>query len=300
MKSAISIKNLKKTYKSGTKALKGISLNIKKGEFHALLGANGAGKTTTIGILTDIVNKTSGTVKIHGIDIDKDFSLAKTKIGVVPQEMNFNIFEKVEDIVIQQAGYYGVPEKIAIQKTHEILKKLSLYDKRNVTSKMLSGGMKRRLMIARALVHDPQVLILDEPTAGVDVELRHDMYKFLIELNKSGVTILLTTHYLEEAESLCDNISIIKSGEVILSGEKNKILKNLNTEYYLIETNKAIDKIKFNFEFKKNSTPLEYTVKINKENPLEKVIAELINQSIKINSIKPKTNRLEQLYLELT
>jgi len=155
-------------------------------------------------------------------------------------------------------------------------------------------------MIARALVHDPQVLILDEPTAGVDVELRHDMYKFLIELNKSGVTILLTTHYLEEAESLCDNISIIKSGEVILSGEKNKILKNLNTEYYLIETNKAIDKIKFNFEFKKNSTPLEYTVKINKENPLEKVIAELINQSIKINSIKPKTNRLEQLYLELT
>jgi len=165
---------------------------------------------------------------------------------------------------------------------------------------MLSGGMKRRLMIARALVHDPQVLILDEPTAGVDVELRHDMYKFLIELNKSGVTILLTTHYLEEAESLCDNISIIKSGEIILTGEKNKILKNLNTEYYLIETNKAIDNIDLNFEFEKTTSSLEYTVKINKKNPLEKVITELTNQSVKINSIKPKTNRLEQLYLELT
>ena len=300
MKSAISIKNLKKTYKSGTKALKGISLEIQKGEFHALLGANGAGKTTTIGILTDIVNKTSGTVKIHGIDIDKDFSLAKTKIGVVPQEMNFNIFEKVEDIVIQQAGYYGVPEKIAIQKTHEILKKLSLYDKRNVTSKMLSGGMKRRLMIARALVHDPQVLILDEPTAGVDVELRHDMYKFLIELNKSGVTILLTTHYLEEAESLCRNIAIINKGNIVKQTSKRDLLSELRVQTFVVELIEA-----------KPERPLiadhrcqwvddqTFEVDVEQGKGINELFDAFDKLGLNVAGIRPKSNRLETLFVDL-
>lgn len=300
MKAAISIKNLTKVYNSNVKALKGINLEVEAGDFHALLGANGAGKTTTIGILTDIVNKTSGKVKIGGVDIDKDFALAKTKIGVVPQEMNFNIFEKVEDIIIQQAGYYGVPEHIAIERTHDILKKLSLYEKRHTISKMLSGGMKRRLMIARALIHNPDILILDEPTAGVDVELRHEMYEFLIELNKSGVTILLTTHYLEEAETLCNKISIIKSGEIILSDKKSKILNSLNTEYYLIESQKEISKEIKGIKLEKTQNKNEYLAKISKGQTLNQFLKTLMDNDISLNSIKPKTNRLEQLYLELT
>jgi len=298
--SSIKIQNLKKQYPNKVQALKGIDLEIQKGDFHALLGSNGAGKTTTIGILTDLVKKTSGTVEIAGINIEEDFNQAKKLIGVVPQEMNFNIFEKVEDIVAQQAGFYGLNKKQAILKTHEILKSLSLFDKKDHISKTLSGGMKRRLMIARSLVHDPQILILDEPTAGVDVKLRHEMYEFLIELNKKGVTILLTTHYLEEAELLCNKISIIKEGEIIISGEKEKVLNDLSTQIYLFESKNFKTQTLKNYKLSKTENKNEFQVQINKNQSLNNFIKESLEQDFIFESIKPKTNRLEQLYLELT
>jgi len=297
---AIKITNLKKQYQNGVEALKGINLEIQEGDFHALLGSNGAGKTTTIGILTDLVRKTSGQVSINNIDIDKDFNQAKKLIGVVPQEMNFNIFEKVEDIIIQQAGFYGLNKKQAQEKTNQLLKELSLYDKKDKVSRTLSGGMKRRLMIARGLVHSPKILILDEPTAGVDVKLRHEMYEFLIELNKKGVTILLTTHYLEEAELLCNKVSIIKNGEIIVSGQKDKVLSDLSTEIYLFEsTNFQIQKLQ-NYKITKTENKDEFQVQISKNQSLNQFLKESLNFNFEINSIKPKSNRLEQLYLELT
>ena len=212
---AISIKNLVKVYRSGTKALNGVNLEVKEGDFFALLGANGAGKTTVIGILTDLVKKTSGSVKIFDLDIDKYFGLAKKMIGVVPQEFNFNMFEKVADIVAIQAGYFGIEWSVAVKDAEIILKRLALWEKRNTPARSLSGGMKRRLMIARALVHHPKLLILDEPTAGVDVELRIGMWEYLKEINAKGTTILLTTHYLEEVEQMCRNAAIINDGEIV-------------------------------------------------------------------------------------
>jgi ABC-2 type transport system ATP-binding protein len=212
---AIEIKDLVKTYQTGTKALKGVSLTVEPGDFFALLGANGAGKTTLIGILTGLVNKTSGTVKVYGHDIDKDFSSAKTFLGVVPQEFNFHMFENVLDIVVNQAGYFGIPHKVALKDAEAILKKVGLWEKRKAMSRTLSGGMKRRLMIARGLIHHPKVLILDEPTAGVDVELRIGMWEYLREINKQGTTIILTTHYLEEVEQMCRHAAIIKEGEIV-------------------------------------------------------------------------------------
>ncbi len=212
---AIEIFNLIKTYKTGTKALKGVSLTVEQGDFFALLGANGAGKTTLIGILTGLVNKTSGSIKVFGTDIDKDFSTAKTFLGVVPQEFNFHMFENVLDIVVNQAGYFGIPYKKALVEAEEILKKVGLWEKRKAMSRTLSGGMKRRLMIARGLIHKPKVLILDEPTAGVDVELRIGMWEYLRELNKQGTTIILTTHYLEEVEQMCRHAAILKQGELV-------------------------------------------------------------------------------------
>jgi len=298
--SSIKIQNLRKVYTNKVQALKGIDLEIQEGDFHALLGSNGAGKTTTIGILTDLVKKTSGTVKIAGIDIEKNFNQAKKLIGVVPQEMNFNIFEKVEDIVIQQAGFYGLNKKQATEKTHEILKSLSLYDKRDQISRTLSGGMKRRLMIARSLVHDPKILILDEPTAGVDVKLRHEMYEFLTDLNKKGVTILLTTHYLEEAELLCDKISIIKEGEIIISGKKEKVLNDLSTQIYLFESQNFKPQSLKNYKLSKTENKNEFQVQINKNQSLNQFLKESLAENFTFESIKPKTNRLEQLYLELT
>src|SRR3989344_3053554 len=211
---AISIKNLNKTYKEGHVALKNVDLEVAEGDFFALLGPNGAGKTTIIGILTSLVNKNSGNVKIFGVDIDEDFDLAKTYLGVVPQEFNFNIFETPYDILITQAGYYGIPRNIARERAEFYLKKLGLWDKKDVKSMTLSGGMKRRLMIARALIHEPKILILDEPTAGVDIELRREMWDFLRALNVAGRTIILTTHYLEEAEQLCRSVAIINQGEI--------------------------------------------------------------------------------------
>lgn len=221
---ALEIQNIQKTYKNGVEALKGISFSVKDGEMFALLGANGAGKTTLIGILTGLVNKTGGTASVFGIDIEENPEDARSLIGVVPQEFNFNIFERVEDIVVTAAGYYGIPRKEAIPRTEKILKQLSLWDKRHMKSMTLSGGMKRRLMIARALVHQPKLLLLDEPSAGVDVELRREMWQFIRELNANGTTVILTTHYLEEAEQLCENLVIIKQGEIAQQGSIKQLL----------------------------------------------------------------------------
>jgi len=230
MASAVSITNLRKTYQGGkgptVEALKGVSLSVEEGDFFALLGPNGAGKTTIIGILTSLVNKTSGDVHVFDANIEHQRSLAKTYIGLVPQEMNFNIFEKVIDIVVTQAGYYGVPRAEALPRAEQLLKDLGLWDKRNTPSQQLSGGMKRRLMIARGLVHNPKLLILDEPTAGVDVEMRHEMWTFLRKLNESGTTIILTTHYLEEAEALCRNIAIINKGQIIINESMETLLES--------------------------------------------------------------------------
>lgn len=298
--SAIKIQNLCKTYKNQVQALKEINLEIQKGDFHALLGSNGAGKTTTIGILTDLVKKTSGMVEIDGINIDQDFTSAKQKIGVVPQEMNFNIFEKVEDIVMQQGGFYGLTKKESLKRTHQLLKSLSLYDKKDQISRTLSGGMKRRLMIARSLIHNPAILILDEPTAGVDVKLRHEMYDFLIDLNKQGVTILLTTHYLEEAELLCNKVSIIKDGRIIVSGDKNQVLSDLSTEIYIFETPQLPTQGLEHYTINSTENPNEYSIAFSSNQSLNQFLQDCIQKQVEIKSIKPKSNRLEQLYLELT
>ncbi len=232
---AIEIKDIVKTYKSGTKALKGVSLTVDKGDFFALLGANGAGKTTLISILTGLVNKSSGTIKVFGHDIDKDFSAAKNCLGVVPQEFNFNMFEKVEDIVVNQAGYFGVDYPIAKKDAEHILKKVGLWEKRNTMARTLSGGMKRRLMIARGLIHHPKVLILDEPTAGVDVELRIGMWDYLREINRQGTTIILTTHYLEEVEQMCRHAAIIKKGELVRLDTVANLTKDQKLEKTFLE-----------------------------------------------------------------
>ena len=225
MSSAITVRDVRKVYKGGVEALKGVSLSVEEGDFFALLGPNGAGKTTLIGILTNLVIKSSGEVKIFDASIDTNPSLAKTYIGLVPQEFNFNIFEKVIDIVTTQAGYYGIPRPQALKDAEVILKNLGLWEKRDVISQKLSGGMKRRLMIARALIHHPRLLLLDEPTAGVDVEMRHGMWDFLRKMNTEGVTIVLTTHYLEEAEQLCKNVAIINRGEILLNEPMQELLK---------------------------------------------------------------------------
>ncbi len=225
MGNALQVEDIQKTYATGVKALKGVSFSVKEGEMFALLGANGAGKTTLIGILCGLVNKTSGKAEVFGVDIDKEPEKARSLIGVVPQEFNFSIFEKVLDIVVDAGGYYGVPRKIAVPRAEAILKELGLWDKRNVPSRTLSGGMKRRLLIARALIHEPKLLLLDEPSAGVDVELRRGMWEFVQKLNAQGTTIILTTHYLEEAEKLCKNVVIMKEGNVLKEGEIAELVK---------------------------------------------------------------------------
>jgi ABC-2 type transport system ATP-binding protein len=240
MSHALEIKGLEKVYDNGFQALKGIDLSVSKGDFFALLGPNGAGKSTTIGVVCSLVNKTAGTVSVNGVNIDEDFPGAKRHLGVVPQEFNFNVFETVEDILIHQAGYYGIPLKLAQTRIDTYLAKLGLTEKRHIRARMLSGGMKRRLMIARALIHEPSVLILDEPTAGVDIEMRRSMYEFLREINVAGTTIILTTHYLEEAESLCRNIAIINHGQIVTNTSIKNLLRELHRETFILDARERL------------------------------------------------------------
>ena len=294
-KIALKIQKLTKTYGSKVKALQSIDLEIKEGSFFGLLGENGAGKTTTIGIVTDLVNKDSGIVEVFGHNIDTDLIKAKKQVAVVPQEFNFNIFEKVEDILTYQAGYYGIPKKEAKLRIDKLLKDLGLEDKRKTPSRMLSGGMKRRLMIARALILQPKLLILDEPTAGVDVLLRQETWEYLRKLNKQGITILLTTHYLEEAEQLCDTIAVIKKGKIIVSDKKDKLLKSLSKQSYILEFDSKPSKIKGYDCVIENNT---MTISLNKNQPLSTLLSQLPTSN-KLIDIKHAQNRLEQVYLDL-
>lgn len=303
MVNAVEINNLVKVYMGGTKALHSVSLSIKKGEFYGLLGPNGAGKTTIIGILTGLVSKSSGDVNIFGISIDDNPEKTRSYIGVVPQELNFNIFEKVENIIIDQAGFYGIQRSIAIPRAEELMSALGIIDKRSEPSRNLSGGMKRRLMIARALVHNPQILILDEPTAGVDVELRRGMWDFLRTLTERGVTILMTTHYLEEAEQLCDRIAIINKGQIVKEGTKKELLSSLPNEVIVLDlsTGSARDASKILEGYRTNAVDQD-TIEIYLENGamLSQVISKLHSINIEVRSAKQKTNKLEELFVSLT
>lgn len=297
---ALEIEDLKKTYKGGVEAVKGISLAVEKGDFFALLGPNGAGKSTTIGVISSLVQKTSGKVSVFEHDIDKELDLAKLTIGLVPQEFNFNQFEKVLQIVVNQAGYYGVSRADALIRAEKYLTQLDLWEKRDSPARALSGGMKRRLMIARALMHEPQLLILDEPTAGVDIELRRSMWTFLTELNEQGVTIILTTHYLEEAEMLCRNIGIIDKGVLVECTSMKSLLSRLNLETFILDLASDLS----------TAPTLEgmvcrltdgHTLEIDvaKEQSINSVFSQLSEQGIQVLSMRNKANRLEELFVEL-
>ena len=297
---ALSIKDLKKVYKDGVEALKGVDLEIKEGDFFALLGPNGAGKTTLINIITDLTKKTSGEVKIFGVDIDKNIDKAKTFIGVVPQEFNFSWFEKVFDIVVQQAGYYGVDKKTAKERAERYLKQMDLWEKRNTQAMRLSGGMKRRLMIVRALIHEPKILILDEPTAGVDIEIRRSMWKFIRELNTQGRTIILTTHYLEEAENLCRNIAIINKGKIIKNTSMKNLLKDMDKETFILDINGKVDSKLMVTGYKiKIIDDSSLEVEVSKDVGLSKLFSYLKSRRIEVISIRRKTARLEELFMDL-
>ena len=297
---ALEISDLKKTYPGGTEALKGISFAVEEGDFYALLGPNGAGKSSTIGIIGSLVTKTAGKVKIFGIDVDEDLALAKTMLGVVSQEINFSGFEKVIDIVVTQAGFYGIPKSIALPKVERMLKRLSLWDKRNDQARTLSGGYKRRVMIAKALIHEPKLLILDEPTAGVDIELRREMWTFLKEINKNGTTIILTTHYLEEAEQLCRNIGIIDGGLIVENTSMRNLLGRLNVQGFVFDLGSPLDKVPEIEGFPlKLEDPLTLVVAVNKERSINALFAELSSLGIKVNSMRNESNRLEELFIEM-
>jgi len=297
---ALSIRGLTKSYDNGFQALKGIDLDVKQGDFFALLGPNGAGKSTTIGIICSLVRKTSGQVSVFGKDIDSHFSEAKKFIGIVPQEFNFNFFEKPVDILTTQAGYYGLPLGLAKERAEKYLRKLDLWDKRHIQSRMLSGGMKRRLMIARALVHEPRLLILDEPTAGVDIELRRSMWQFLRDINASGTTIILTTHYLEEAESLCRNIAIINHGEIIQNTSMKMLLKTLQKEVFIFDTRDDLHGLPDLGGLP--GTLLDehsFEVELEKGDSLNELFAHISKQGIEIVSMRNRANRLEELFVSL-
>ncbi len=300
MSYALEIEGLEKVYASGLQALKGIDLRVAQGDFFALLGPNGAGKSTTIGVICSLVNKTAGVVQVNGVDIDEDFPRAKRHLGVVPQEFNFNVFESVEDILINQAGYYGIPLKLARERIDNYLKKLGLTDKRHTRARMLSGGMKRRLMIARALIHEPSVLILDEPTAGVDIEMRRSMYDFLREINAAGTTIILTTHYLEEAESLCRNIAIINHGEIVTNTSIKNLLRELHRETFILDSREALpDTLAVEtFELARiDDFCLEANIEQGQD--LAELMSQLHGQGINIISMRNRENRLEQMFVSL-
>ena len=297
---ALEITDLKKTYDSNVVALKGINLSVKEGDFLALLGPNGAGKSSTIGIIASLVTKTAGKVKIFDIDTDKNFPEAKRMLGVVSQEINFNNFEKVMDIVTTQAGFYGIPLKDAKLKTEITLKRLGLWDKRNEQARTLSGGFKRRLMIAKALIHEPKLLILDEPTAGVDIELRREMWDFLKEINANGTTIILTTHYLEEAEQLCKNIAIIDHGELIESTSMKDLLSRLDVQSFLLDIEKPLEEPPSISDYDitlEDSTTLNVAIK--KDQSMNHLFDQLSNQGIKVSSMRNESNRLEEMFIEM-
>ena len=298
---ALEIKNLTKTYKNKVEALRGIDLSVERGDFFALLGPNGAGKSTTIGIIASLVNKTSGSVSICGTDVDEDFPLAKSKLGVVNQEFNFSQFEKVINVITAQAGYYGIDFKTATEKAESYLKKLGIWDKRNSIVRELSGGQKRRVMIIKALIHEPELLILDEPTAGVDIELRRSLWDFLIDINKAGTTIILTTHYLEEAENLCRNIAIIDEGQIIENTKMSNLLQQLENQVFSIETN---SKLPENFSIEGFDTQVLDENKFSVIVPKDVTINDLFDKSelgtIEVANMKNQTNRLEELFLNLT
>jgi len=297
---ALSIEQLNKTYDNDVVALRGISMTVEEGDFFALLGPNGAGKSTTIGIICSLVNKTSGTVKVFGHDIDTELTKAKQYIGLVPQEFNFSQFEKVLDIVVNQAGYYGLKRQQALVRAEEVLNQLSLWDKRNTRARELSGGMKRRLMIARALMHKPRLLILDEPTAGVDIEIRRSMWEFLQQLNEQGTTIVLTTHYLEEAESLCRNIAIIDDGKIIENTDMKSVIAKLDVETLILDTSELkveIGELSGYQVRQRDSYSLE--VDIPKGQGVNQLFRQLNDKNINVLSLRNKTNRLEELFVRL-
>ena len=297
---ALSLRQLTKTYRNGVQALKGIDLDVEDGDFFALLGPNGAGKSTTIGIVSSLVNKSSGTVSVFGHDIDRDLEAAKSCLGVVPQEINFNQFEKVSTILLNQAGFYGIQRGVARGRVEHWLHQLQLWDKRDAVSRTLSGGMKRRLMIARALVHEPQLLILDEPTAGVDIEVRRSMWEFLRRINEQGTTIILTTHYLEEAESLCRHIAIIDEGRIVENDRMSTVLRKLHTEIFVLNLREPLSQLPAlpGYRLKRiDETTLE--VEVNKEQSLNGIFAALSAAGVEVLSMRNKANRLEELFLRL-
>ncbi len=300
MKTAISIQNLRKTYENGFEALKGISMEVEQGDFFALLGPNGAGKSTTIGVISTLVARSAGEVEVFDRNVDTHVYETKLDLGVVPQEVNFNLFERVEDIVITQAGYYGLPRTLAKERSDKYLRQLGLWDKRRDRSRSLSGGMKRRLMIARALVHEPRLLILDEPTAGVDIELRRSMWDFLIDLNRQGTTIILTTHYLEEAEQLCRNIAIIDNGAIVENTSMKSLLAEIDSQVFVLDVLKAdLPKAALcltDFDVRTlDDQSIEVTVR--RGGSINAVFVQLENAGVVVTSMRNKTNRLEQLFI---
>ena len=299
MNYALELEKLTKTYAGGVQALRGIDLRVEAGDFYALLGPNGAGKSTTIGIISSLVNKTAGKVQVFGYDIDKDIVNAKRQLGLVPQEFNFNPFETVMQVVVNQAGYYGVPRPLALQRAEKYLTQLDLWGKRNERSRMLSGGMKRRLMIARALMHEPKLLILDEPTAGVDIELRRSMWGFLKELNAQGTTIILTTHYLEEAEMLCRNIGIIHGGQLVENTSMKELLSKLKSETFILDlgVKSPLPVLEGYRSQLTDTSTLE--VEVMREQGLNSLFSQLSKQGVQVLSMRNKANRLEELFVTL-
>ncbi len=297
---ALEVNDLRKTYKNGVEALKGISLTVDEGDFFALLGPNGAGKSTLIGIISSLVNATGGETRVFGTSVQKERSKAMSFIGLVPQELNFNQFEKPFEIVVNQAGYYGIQRSTALDRAEKYLKQLQLWDKAHDISRNLSGGMKRRLMIARAMVNQPKLLILDEPTAGVDIEIRRSMWKFISDINEAGTTVILTTHYLEEAESLCRNIAIIDHGEIIRNTDMKSLLATLDVETFILDLRESIEHCP-QVEGMEIAVRDERTLEASlpRQKSLNKLFSELENQGIQVLSMRNKANRLEELFLRL-
>jgi len=300
MAAALEITNLCKTYHNGFEALKGVSLTVREGDFFALLGPNGAGKSTAIGIVCSLINKSAGQVRIHGHDIDHDLAAAKRRLGLVPQEFNFNVWEPVEEILLNQAGYYGIPVDVARPRTEHFLRQMGLWDKRQGMARDLSGGMKRRLMIARALVHEPRLLILDEPTAGVDIESRRSMWDFLRKINAAGTTIILTTHYLEEAESLCDKIAIIDQGQIVEDSDMKTLLNKLHQQTLILELANPLPGLPGITGFTlRQRDDLTLEVDVRRDQNLNSLFAALDTQGVTVASMRNKSNRLEELFIKL-